>query len=434
MMMKWAESLTNWEPTVYLSLPLILIILIFSSTLDGINSAVLAGPKTKLFAYSFTGIHVSAQKIGRTLPGRLWKSFFPGKRETLATVLNLDNGSQYVFYGLLSGTHIKPYSNIPDLLRKEDSDEHNVIRINSQRPSTQCTVDVYHVKGGYQNGDIIQSASMGHQTLISLFATLITICIDFTIYCIGDFYTFAVMSLLGACTFALSKAISSGGLKVSKYASTGVAIPAGLGLLSNGSNHLKLLVGEENDVNCITKTKLELKPKSSNSLGVICVAIHILTLAQLFVLPQAAPATQALLLLSYLIGYIANLLHSSFDLDDTVRRLVQTGSGTEYVTTIVANNRAAALSAVSLLTGAVNEDVYHDLLAKEAEWNRWISQLKQVVARKPDEWRSQLQSTKYTRYTMDIEAAIEGVLFSISRDDHINSFQKYSHATVNQSI
>lgn len=430
MMMKWAESLTNWEPTVYLGLPLILVILIFSSTLDGITSAVLAGPKTRLFAYSFTGIHVIAQKIGRALPGRLWKTFFPGRREPLATVLSLEHNSQYLFYGLISGTHIKPYSNIPDLLRKVDSDQHKIIRVNSQRPSTQCTVDVYHVKGGYENGDVIQGASMSQHTIISLVATLITICIDFTIYFIGDFYTFAVMSLVGACIFALTKALSSGGLKVSKHVSTGVAITAGLGLLSNGSNHLKLLVGEENDVNCITKTKLVLEPKSSNSLGVICVSIYILTLAQLFVIPQSAPASHALLLLSYLIGYIANLIHSSFDLDNTVRTLVQKGSGTEYVTTIIANNRAAALSAVSLLTGAVNEDVYHDLLAREEEWTRWISQLKQVVARKPDEWGSQLQSTKYTRYTMDIEAAIEGVLFAISRDDHINSLQKYSHATV----
>jgi hypothetical protein len=431
-MMKWTEFLTEWEPKVYLDLPLLLIILVFPSTLDGVTSAVLSGSKNRLFAYSSTGIYVSAQKIGKTLPGRLWTSFFPGKRENLATVLNLVNSSQYVFYGLLSGTQIKPYSNIPDLLQKEESDEHNSIRIKSQRTGTQCTVDVYHVKGGYQHGDVIQNASTNHQTLISFVATLATICIDCVIYYIGDFYAFAVMSLLSACTFALTKGLSSGGLKVSKYACTGVAMPAGLGILSDDSNHLKLLVGEENDVNCITKTKLELKPKSSTPLGVICVSIYVLTLAQLFVIPQASPATKALLLLSYLIGYIANAFHSSYDLDDTIRRLVQTGSGTQYVTTIVANNRAAALSAVSLLTGAVNGDVYQNLLAKETEWNRWISQLKQVAAKKPDQWRSELQFTKYTRYTVDIEAAIEGVLFAISHDEHINSFQKYSHANVNR--
>ncbi|KAI8582642.1 hypothetical protein K450DRAFT_226286 [Umbelopsis ramanniana AG] len=432
-MMTLAERLTDWEPKVYLDLPLVLIILLFQSSLDGITSAVLAGSKNRLFAYSITGLYVSAQKIGRTLPGRLWTSFFPGKRESLATVLDLAQSSQYVFYGLLSGTQMKPYSNIPDLLQKDNSDQRNVIRINSQRSSTQCTVDVYHVKGGYQNGDVIQNTFTHHQTFISLVASVATICIHCVIYYIGDFYAFAVMSLLSACTFALTKALSSGGLKVSKYASTNVDIPVGLGLLSNGSNHLKLLVGEENDVNCITKTKLELKPKSSTSLGVICVSIHILTLAQLFVIPQALPATQALLLLSYLIGYIANFLYSSYDLNDTVGRLIQTESGTKYVTTIVANNRAAALSAVSLLTGAVNEDVYQSLLAKETEWNRWILQLKQVAAKTSDQWRSELQFTKHTKYTMDIEAAIEGVVFAISQDESLHSFQKYSHATVNQS-
>ncbi|KAG2186521.1 hypothetical protein INT44_002743 [Umbelopsis vinacea] len=431
--MKLAEYLTDWDTKFHLDVPLVLIILLFQSPLDGITSAVLAGPKNRLFAYSMTGLDGTAQKIGRTLSGRLWKGFFPGKRESLTTVLNLVQSSQYEFYGLLSGTQMKPFSNIPDLLQKDNSDQSNVVRINSQRSSTQCTIDVYHVKGGYQNGDVIQNTCTDQQTFVSLVASLATICIYCVIYYIGDIYTFTIMSLLSACTFALTKALSSGGLKVSKYASTDVAIPAGLGLLSNGTNHLKLLVGEENDVNCITKTKLELKPKSTNSLGVICVSIQALTVVLLFVMWKALPATQALLLLSYFIGYIANVLHCSYDSSDTVGKLVQTGSGTKHVTTIVANNRAAALSAVSLLTGAVNEDVYQSLLAKEAEWSRWISQLKQVAAKTPDQWRSELQFTKHTRYTMDIEAAIEGVLFSISQDENLHSFQKNSHDAVSQS-
>ncbi|KAH8553226.1 hypothetical protein BGW37DRAFT_465371 [Umbelopsis sp. PMI_123] len=423
------KGLSNLGSTVNSTVPLVLVVLESPSAIAGVTAAVLAGSNNKIFAYSTIGIYVVAQQVGKTLPGRLWKAFFPGDRESLATVLGLVKDSKYVFYGLLSGTQITPFSNIPDNLQKLDSDEHKYITINSPRRSTTCTIDVFRINGGYQNGDILQNTSANHHTLISLIASLASISINFVILWIGDLYAFIIMSLLGASTFALTRAISSGGIKVMKHNASNVSMPAGLGIISNGTNHLKVLVGEENDVNCITKTRLELKPKSSFSLGVICATIYTVTIAQLFILPQASPATQVLVLVSYLLGYIANVLHSSYDLNDSMRKLVQEESGTEYVATIVGSNRAAALAAVSLLTGAVNEDVYQSVLAKEAEWRRWISQLQQVVAKQPDQWKSELHFTKETEYTVDIEAAVEGVLLALASDEKINSFQMYSWST-----
>ena len=115
-------------------------------------------------------------------------------------------------------------------------------------------------------------------------------------------------------------------------------------------NELLALFGDENAVNSIVQSKLHVKPSSQTKLGVTCVAIQALAIAQLGVLPQATFSGQVLVLASFVIGYFANVLHSPSDFSGRFSKLVTKGLGAKHVATIKANNRGSALAALSSLT------------------------------------------------------------------------------------
>ncbi|GAB5593431.1 hypothetical protein Unana1_08331 [Umbelopsis nana] len=390
----------------------------------GVVSNVLAGRNKGVGAYCSPGIFQVAGQIGKCLTGNVWKSVFPGERLSLAQSLKLVSSSKYTYYGLLSGTEMKPLSNIPDNLAQ--SSDAKIIKVESQRGKTTSIIRVYRANGGWTHSENIQAAVRDKHSLISHSAAFITGSILAVLGLMGDWKAFSILSLTTIGNHYLARIISSNGISVSKHTASDVNLPPGHGILTDGTNDLLAVVGDENAVNSIVKAKLEVKPKSETKLGLACVAIQTLAVVQLGVLPQATFSGKVLVLLSYLIGYLANVLHASYDISDSISKFVTAGSGATHVATISANNRGAAFAALSVLTGAVNPDVYQSLLANEPEWHKWIQQLKQVVSTDPSQWQSELLATTPNRYTEDIEAAVKAVSSAIETDVELKSFHKFA--------
>lgn len=423
----WASHLASYNPSLNVDLLFGAVNFLGAEhAIGGVLSNVLAGRNNGVGAYASPGMFFAAKQLGRTLPNGYWKSLYPGDTVSLGSALKLDSPSKYNYYGLLSGTEIAPFSNIPDCLERNGG---KIITVDSQRGSRLCTIHVYRADGGWSHLENIQPAVKNNRSGISISASILTISIAGVLALMGDWYAFSMLSLTTACNHALARIISSDSISVIKHTASGVPLPPGHGILSDGSNELLAVFGDENAVNSIVKAKLHVKPSSQTKLGVTCVAIQALAIAQLGVLPQATFSGQVLVLASFVIGYFANVLHFPSDFSGRFSKLVTKGSGAKHVATIKANNRGSAFAALSILTGTVNAHVYQKLLANDLEWRRWIAQLEQVASKDSSQWQSELLATESNKYTDDIKAAIEAVSAALKNDQQLESFQKFAQSS-----
>ncbi|KAI8582643.1 hypothetical protein K450DRAFT_226287 [Umbelopsis ramanniana AG] len=349
--------------------------------------------------YPTPGAYVVAKFFGRTLHGSWWNGVFPGDRTDLATAFRLHGPSKFHYYGIKSGSQLPPFSNIPDCLINEkllqkikDNEElvakgqpsnidlkefkgriHNITKKGER--GTDCLMYIFTAENGWQNGDEVNVTPNRIHMIVGLCASLLNAGICVVLALMNDWFAFSIIILGMLVNFLFMGTVSSCKITVKKHnIKEPKTIPPGHGIFSHKDNNVIMAIfGDEISVNSITKTRLEVGPKRKSSnfkLGICCITMYMLFLAQLIIPAQASLMGQIFFLASLLIGWFSNAYYSSLDATKAQRQIVKENCGAKAVA-VLRGNRTSVFLTLAIL--ARMEDVclrgvYPPLLGDSDAW------------------------------------------------------------------
>ncbi|KAG2186508.1 hypothetical protein INT44_002730 [Umbelopsis vinacea] len=363
--------------------------------------------------YPTPGAYVVAKFFGRTLHGSWWNGVFPGDRTDLATGFRLHGTSKFHYYGIKSGSQLPPFSNIPDcliddkLLQKIEEDEDLVAKgqpsnINFKefkgrihqiaqegKRGTDCLLYIYTAQNGWQNGDEVKVTPNRIHMIVGLCASLLNAGICVVLALMNDWFALSIIMLGMLVNFNFMGAVSSCKITVEKHnIKESQKIPPGHGIFSQKhDNVIMAIFGDESSVNSINKTKLKVGPKRKTSnfkLGIGCITMYMLFLAQLIIPAQASLMGQIFFLASLLIGWISNAYYSSLDATKAQRQIVKQNCGAKVVA-VLRGNRTSVFLTLAIL--ARMEDVslrgvYSPLLGESDAWKSAMTCIDESFASK----------------------------------------------------
>lgn len=358
--------------------------------------------------YPTPGAYVVAKSFGITLHGSLWHGVFPGERKDLATIFKLHGPSKYHYYAINSGSSLQPFSNIPDCLVNEkllqkfkeveksagsktpiniDFKEFNgrIHRVSSkhqqgQERGTDCLMYIYSAENGWNDEDKVMIEHKRIHMMVGLCACLLNAGICVILGLMNDWFAMSII-LIGMLVNGLFMGtVSSCKITVEKHnIKEPETIPPGHGIFSHKDHNMFLAVfGDESSVNGIAKTKLKVGPKRKTSnakLGLGCISMYLLFLAQLIIPAQASLMGQIFFLVSLLIGWSSNAYYSSLDATEAQRQIVKKNCGAKVVAVLLGNRTSVffTLAILAKMQGICLEGVCPPLLGTNVAWTNAIS-------------------------------------------------------------
>lgn len=363
--------------------------------------------------YPTPGAYVVAKSFGVTLHGSLWHGIFPGERKDLATTFKLYGPSKYHFYGIKSGSSYQPFSNIPDCLVDEkllnkfkkvegsaggkpptniDFEEFKgrIHRVSSKHSSelqqrqeqrgTDCLMYIYTAENGWDNGDEVKVKHNRIHMMVGLCASLLNAGICAILWLMNDWFAMSIILIGMLVNFLFMGTVSSCKIIVDKHnIKEPKRMPPGHGIFDHNDHNMLLAVfGDESSVNGIVKTKLKVEPKrrtSNAKLGLGCIGMYFLFLAQLIIPAQASLMGQIFFLASLLIGWISNAYYSSLDATKAQRQIVKKGCGAKIVAVLLGNRTSVffTLAILAKMQGVCLEGVCSPLLGTDTTWTNAMS-------------------------------------------------------------
>jgi hypothetical protein len=358
--------------------------------------------------YPTPGAYVVAKFFGRTIHGSMWNGIFPGDRIDLATAFKLHGTSKYRFYGIKSGTNIQPFSNIPDCLINEkllqkikDNEElaakHQPSKIDFKefkgrihhisgqgQRGTDCLMYIYTVENGWQNGAEVNVTPNRIHMMVGLCASLLNAGICTILALMNDWFALSIILVGMMVNFLFMGTVSSCKITVKKHnVKDPKTTPAGHGIFSH-KDTVMAIFGDEISVNSISKTRLEVGPKRKTSnvkLGIACIAMYILFLAQLIIPAQASLMGQIFFLASLLIGWISNAYYCSLDATKAQRQIVKENCGAKVVAVLRGNRTSVFLTLAILarMKGICLKGVCPPLLGESDHWKNAMACIAESV-------------------------------------------------------
>ncbi|KAH8553227.1 hypothetical protein BGW37DRAFT_254918 [Umbelopsis sp. PMI_123] len=389
----------SWEPPNFtLDLSGVAAIVGGEEAISATVAAFTTGNSWYVGGYPPPGAYVVAKFFGRTIHGTMWKGMFPGERTELATAFNLRKPSKYTYDGLVSGTHLdKARSNIPDCLISENLVENikdlNDLQDNGENSKIDlgdlngkihkipgatgavCSMFLFTAGEGWKDHDIVNVTPNRKHMVVGILASGVNAGICVVLGLMNDWFALAIIVAGMVVNFLFMGTVSSCIISVSKHSVKDPArTPPGHGIFSHGEKNTFITVfGEEDSINSIAKTQLEVGPKRKSSdfkLGVCCTAMYMLFWAQLIIPAQASLIGQIFFLVSLICGWAANAYYSSLDASEAQRQIVKENCGAE-LKAVLRGNRTAVLMTLAFLfdlKGQCLTHIYPRLLANNSDW------------------------------------------------------------------
>jgi hypothetical protein len=220
---------------------------------------------------------------------------------------------------------------------------------------------------------------------VGLVAFVLNIGILIFLGLVNDWYAFGVIAGSMVGNFCFMGSVGACRITAIRHKPKSSSLPPGHGIFTHETNNVFIAVfGTEKAVNGIAKTYLKVEPKSPSStrwIGLSCILMQLVFLAQLLMTPQATYTGQVCFLVALLIGWFANAYYSALDATRAQRVIVEEHAEAKLVA-ILTGNRTVNLITLAFLTGIHGAGVikvYESLLAQSPAWTACLNYVSKVA-------------------------------------------------------
>jgi hypothetical protein len=311
-----------------------------------------------------------------------------------------------------------------------------------EQRGTDSLMYIYIAENGWNNEDEVKVKQNRIHMMVGLCAAFLNTGICAILGLMNDWFAMSIILIGMLINFLFMGTVSSCKITVKKHnIKEPESIPPGHGIFSHKDNNMFLAVfGDESSVNGIAKTKLEVGPKrrtSNAKLGLGCIGMYFLFLAQLIIPAQASLMGQIFFLASLLIGWISNAYYSSLDATKAQRQIVKKACGAQVVAVLLGNRTSVFLTLAILakMQGICLEGVCPPLLGTSAAWINAISciakSLEQPEHPGQDKKLIETKAVEGSHLWVDLQNAWE-TANELKKKRHIDDFLK-KLAEINQN-
>jgi hypothetical protein len=303
--------------------------------------------------------------------------------ERLAISLGIHGKKGPKYIASRSGTVMSQTSHLADMLihsnwRGKGRDPVVVGQRGSPSPTKVTIIDLKKIP---TENDTLRPRSSRNSS-ISIIPTITSIAACAFCASIDDWLASGMILLGMACSGLASFILSTGKITLGQL-KPAKGVPPGDGMLLSDA-HIVILRGDEENVNAVTKGKLDLKLKGGRCTLLFCASLVSLQVAlQLVIMPFASLPGQSMFLLSFLVSGTCNLYLSAKE-DDVRSNALFTLLNNPEVKTYEARSRASAavLACLALCreSRVLPQDVLRELVPiKPRPWAAWSACLEKSI-------------------------------------------------------